>query len=145
MVVAGNEPKVVQMEQRVILVHDDAKVLAEMAAALNSNGYEVSAFASTLQALDAIEPADRVDVLVTSVLFPLGTPHGISLAQMAKSKRPEMRVLFTAAPEFADHTAGIGDFLPLPVDPADLVKAVARLIELGPRKPADTGFPHMMI
>ena len=53
MVVVGNEPQVVQMGQRVILVHDDANVLAEMAAALNSSGYEVSAFASTLQALDA--------------------------------------------------------------------------------------------
>ena len=133
------------MGQQVFVVHDEPELLAEMAAALKSHGYEVSAFASTLQALDAIESADRVDVLVTRVLFPLGTPHGISLAQMAKSKRPEMRVLFTAAPEFADHTAGIGDFLPLPVSPADLVEAVARLAKLGPRKPADISFPHMTI
>ena len=120
------------MGQQVFVVHDEPESLAEMAAALKSNGYEVSAFVSTLQALDAIESADRVDVLV-------------SLAQMAKSKRPEMRVLFTAAPEFADHTAGIGDFLPLPVSPADLVEAVARLAKLGPRKPADIGFPPMTI
>ena len=54
-----------------------------------------------MAALDALENAQRVEVLITRVRFPPGKPNGIALALMARHKRPGIKVLFTARPEFA--------------------------------------------
>ena len=75
----------------------------------------------------------RVDVLITRVRFSDSTPHGISLAQMAKSKSPSLVVLFTPPPEFAEYTSEIGEFIPSLANIADLVEAVHRLTKSPPR------------
>ena len=37
-------------------------------------------------------------------MFPEGTPHGVSLACMARMKKPGVRVLFVARDENREHT-----------------------------------------
>jgi hypothetical protein len=49
---------------------------------------------------------------------------------MARIKRPGIRVLFTALPEFAEHAAGLGEFMPLPVSVTDVAAAVDGLLKL---------------
>ena len=41
-----------------------------------------------MTALSALENADRADVLITRLTFPPGNPNGVSLALMARAKRP---------------------------------------------------------
>jgi hypothetical protein len=47
---------------------------------------------------------------------------------MVKSKRPGVQILFLALPENRKHAEGIGEFLPMPLDPYLLVDAVGRLL-----------------
>jgi DNA-binding NtrC family response regulator len=117
------------MPGRIVIVHDEPEFLNEATAALRHVGHDVAAFDDPFRALEALEVANRIEILVTCVLFAVGKPHGISVALMARSKRPEIRVLFTALPEFAEHAAGIGEFMPLPVSVPELVKAVERLVK----------------
>jgi hypothetical protein len=79
-------------------------------------------------ALDALDAAQRIEVLVTRVQFPPGKPNGIALAGMARVKRPGIRVLFTAHPEFAEYAEGLGTFMAQPVPMPDIVNTVERLL-----------------
>ena len=81
-----------------------------------------------MAALEALKNVRRVEVLIARVRFPLGKPHGVALALMARHKRPGIKVLFTARPEFAEHAEGIGEFMPVPIRLPELVEAVDRLL-----------------
>jgi len=81
-----------------------------------------------MAALDALSAAERVDLLITRIGFPPGKPHGISLARMAKSRRPAIRVLFTTRPEFVGHIGDIGEVLPTPIDIPTLLAVAERLL-----------------
>jgi len=74
-----------------------------------------------------------VQLLITRVEFAPGKPHGVALARMARLKLPGIKVLFTALPQYAEHAEGLGAFLPTPVDVADLVAVVERLLEASDR------------
>jgi DNA-binding response OmpR family regulator len=117
------------MPARVVLVHDDPDFVEQAAAALCQAGYDVAGYSDPMLAISALDAANRIEVLVTRATFGPHKPHGLSLALMARAKRPGVRVLFTARPEFEEHTRGIGQFMPLPVRALDLVAAVRRLLQ----------------
>jgi DNA-binding NtrC family response regulator len=110
------------------VVHDEPKSSKQTVEALRLVRYEVAAFIDPMAALDALENAQRVEVLITRVRFPRGKPNGTALALMARHKRPGIKVLFTARPEFARHAEGVGEFMPVPIDLTELVAAVGRLL-----------------
>ena len=113
------------MTARLVVVHDDPSFLDGTVAALQGAGYDVAAFSQSMAALGALESAQRVDMLITRVVFPEGTPHGVALALMAQTKRPGVKVLFTARPEMAPYTEDIGEVLVAPVT-AEAVLAKVR-------------------
>jgi DNA-binding NtrC family response regulator len=117
------------MPARIVLVHDDLAVLEEIAAALRAAGHEVATFSGSMEALDALEDAETVQLLITRVGFPRGTPNGLALARMARFKRPAIKVLFAARPEMEEHTAGLGEFLAAPINIPQLVECATRLLE----------------
>jgi DNA-binding NtrC family response regulator len=123
-----NTPRGCTQPALVVVVHDEPKFSKQTVEALRLAGYEVAAFIDPMAALDALENAQRVEVLITRVRFPLGKPNGIALALMARHKRPGIKVLFTARPEFARHAEGVGEFMPVPIDLTELVAAVGRLL-----------------
>jgi hypothetical protein len=57
---------------RIVIVHDDEGLVTGVVAALRTAGHDVAAFKDPLLAHDAIEAAQRVEVLVTRVEFPPG-------------------------------------------------------------------------
>ena len=81
-----------------------------------------------MKALEALEASRHIETLVTRVRFAPGRPNGVTLARLARIKRPGIKVLFTALPEFQKYTEGLGDFMALPVSAADVVQAVRRLL-----------------
>jgi hypothetical protein len=89
--------------------------------------------AAACQQIDALEHAQQIEVLVTRINFPDGQPNGVSLAPMTRVKKPGVKILFAALPEPQEHTEGIGEFLPAPVDPADIVARVGIDDRLGRR------------
>jgi DNA-binding NarL/FixJ family response regulator len=99
----------------------------------------VDVFADSLVALNEIEAAHRIEVLVTRVSFRSGMPNGVSLALVLRVKYPSLKVIFTAREEREVFTKGVGEFLPHPVDFAKLVEAVERLVQSNSDKLPPTG------
>jgi DNA-binding response OmpR family regulator len=119
------------MPARIVIVHDEPDFAVPLTAALRSKGYDVATFMDPTAGLDALDEARRVELLITCVNFPPGKPNGVSLARMARYKRPGIRVMFTALPEFAEHTDGLGEFVPMP---ANVTQAAIRLLESGAKE-----------
>ena len=112
----------------VILVHDDPSFIEEAAAALRTAGHDVATFMEPMEALNALEAAQRFKILITRVRFAPGKPNGVSLAQMAQAKQSGIKVLFTVAPENIEYTEGIGEFVAAPIDIPQLVTMVTKLV-----------------
>jgi DNA-binding NtrC family response regulator len=127
------------MSANVIMVHDSPRFVEEAVAALRLAGLDVVTFADPNEALTALENA-RFDILITRVRFAPGRPNGVSLAQMARLKRPGIKVLFTVAPENVEYTEGLGEFVSAPIDIPQLVAMVAKLAsQTGTFGPAPDG------
>jgi hypothetical protein len=107
-----------------------------VAVALKVAGYEVSMFPDPMVALDALESTSDVKVLITNLQFPPGKPNGISLARVARVKRPGLQVVIIGRPEFAAHADGLGAFVPAPIDIADVVDIVGRWLNADGEEPS---------
>lgn len=116
------------MQTRIVLVHDDDNFRTSVTLTLEAAGYDVMAFAGTMEAIGALEADEDIALLITRVQFPEGAPNGVSLARMARMKKPGIRILFTARGENRDHTEGVGEFLPVPVTGPEIVATVMRLL-----------------
>jgi DNA-binding NtrC family response regulator len=113
------------MLARIVVVHDNPNFRECAATALQAAGYDTKAFAASMAALD--EAAERIELLITRGRFPEETPHGVSLACMALTKKPGLRVLFVARDENRALTEGVGEFLAVPVTGPELVATVERM------------------
>src|SRR5215472_9476924 len=109
------------MPARIVFVHDDPEFLEPATAALRSAVHDVMTFSASMEALAALEESETVELLITRVRFPEGTPHGIALARMGQSKRPGLKVIFTAREDMEEFTEGLGELIPHPVNIPDLV------------------------
>ena len=78
----------------VLLVDDDDTVRLTSASLLEDMGYEVLAAASGADALDILDRDESIDVLFTDVIMP-GMDGG-ELAEQARRRRPDLRILFTS-------------------------------------------------
>ena len=124
-----NPGRVWQVPARIVIVHDDEAFLMAVASALKEAWHDVAAFSDPVVALDMLIDARTAELLITRMEFAPGKPNGVSLARMARAKRPDIKVLFTALAKYAEHAEGLGMFLPMPVDLVDLMAAVGRLLE----------------
>jgi two-component SAPR family response regulator len=117
------------MPAQIVIVLDEQDSSDRTAAMLQAAGYEAASLPDSMAALDALEGAARVEVLVTCVDHGTGKPNGVALARMARYKRPGIRILFVGAAEFAEHTDDLGVFMPSPVTEEDVKDAVVRILE----------------
>ena len=124
--------RVTAMPACIVLVHDDPGFANPALAALRAAGYDAVGFQDLMSAIDALEHPKRIELLITRVRFPPGTPNGVALACMARLKRPGIKVLFTSFPEVRQHTDGIGEFLPRPLSSDELLETVARMLDAHP-------------
>ena len=116
------------MPARIVVVHDEPKFRDSVVTALQAAGYDTKAFAGSMEALDALETAQRIELLITRVTFPEGTPNGVALARMARVKKRGVRVLFAARDENREHTEGVGEFVAVPVTGPEIVARVKRML-----------------
>jgi hypothetical protein len=79
-----------------------------------------------MRALDALDAASTVDLLITRVKYAPGKPNGVALARITRAKRPNIRILFMAVPESVEHIAGWGEYISLPAATADAVTAAQK-------------------
>jgi DNA-binding NtrC family response regulator len=121
------------MPARVVLVLDDLDFANQAVEALAARKYEAIALPNPLAALDALEGAARVELLITCTIHAEGQPNGVSLALMARSKRRNVKVIFVGTPEQARHTEGLGAFLASPITVETIVETAVRLLTDGDR------------
>ena len=117
------------MSARVVLVHDEAEFIQNATEHLLRVGYDVVSYDDSMAALNAIEATDGVDLVITRVGMPAGTPNGISLFQVLRNTRPRLVVVFVGHPDREQFTDGIGELVPHPVDLDLLTEAVGRALE----------------
>jgi DNA-binding NtrC family response regulator len=116
------------MPATIVVVHDDPELLGEISAALRNAGYDVATFLDPVAAIAALESAR---LLITRAQFGRERLHGIALAQMAQARRPRIKIVFTALPEYEWEVKGLGEFLPLSVSVPELLETVERLVQPG--------------
>jgi hypothetical protein len=115
------------MPARVVVVHDDPEFADALAEKLAP---DVACFADPIKALAALRAAKAVRFLVTRVQFADRQPLGLSLARLTRTARPDVRVVFTGAPEHRDYVRGTGELIPEPVEAAHVAMIVEWLREL---------------
>jgi len=116
------------MPARIVVVHDHPAFVASIASALRTAGYDVATFADTMTAIDALDRAQDIDMLITRIGFPPGQPHGVALGKMARVKRRGIKVLFVGMAERLEHTQGVGEFLAAPITARDVVAMVGEML-----------------
>ncbi|MEJ0015694.1 MAG: hypothetical protein WDN25_03860 [Acetobacteraceae bacterium] len=125
------------MPARTVIVLDDRACAEAAASALQVIGIEAAYIHDPMAALDALDGAQRIEVLATSIDHGRGKPNGIALALMARMKRPGIKVVFVGQADMAHHTTGLGAFLVSPVPATEVVDAVVRMLAEGYGPPAD--------
>ena len=133
------------MQTTVVLVERDPQFIEVAKSALTRAGYSVAWFTDPMIALTGIENCRDPGLLVTGVDFGPNQQHGISLAHMARRRHPDLKVLFTVGPEFADITQDLardlGKVLIDPIRPEDVVAAVIQMLPLAVTLKAPTSSP----
>ena len=124
-----DEPEcAVAVARDLLVVDDDALVLASTAAMLEDIGHKVRLAGTGEDALAQLDLHPEIDAVVTDHLMPNMT--GTQLAQHIAATRPHTPVLIVSGfAELAD--AGTGQFavLPKPFDRQTLARAVEALVE----------------
>jgi DNA-binding NtrC family response regulator len=116
------------MASRIVVIHDEYRFFEQVPTALRRAGYSVAAFADPSSALDDLKIVRHAELLITRVDFGPRILNGITMAVIVRTVYPEIRVLFTARPEFASRARQLGEFMALPVDVPVLMEAVRRLL-----------------
>ena len=116
------------MPARVVVVLNEPQLGEEVADSLRKMGYETLAMPDSMVALDALESAALIELLVSSINFPAGKPNGISLALMARVRRPELNVIFLGSPDYAQCSAGLGEIIQTPASAPEIVQHATNLL-----------------
>jgi len=82
-------------DEHILVVEDDATVLALTQDMLTGMGYQVRTATQASEALEVLHSDARVDLLFTDVVMPGGV-SGVSLARTARELRPGLKVLLTS-------------------------------------------------
>jgi DNA-binding response OmpR family regulator len=112
--------------RRILVVHDNELFLGQLGPALSAAGFEVVPCSSSMNAVALLDGPQPIDLVITRIGFER-PPNGLSLAMMAKLKR-RVPILFIANPKMAEHTTGIGEFLPASATPGEIVAAAEHIL-----------------
>jgi DNA-binding NtrC family response regulator len=104
--------------------------------ALQAAGYQTGSFETYFAAAEEIDKGAGA-VLVVGLRLPPGTPQGLSIARMARHRRPGLPIIFvTGHPELAALAdEETGRMMLKPIDLGLLVNAVRELLAASPPKP----------
>jgi CheY-like chemotaxis protein len=117
-------------QSALILVVDDDDGVRELAATiLGDAGYRVLEAANGQRAIQLFEANPDIDLIFTDIVMP--GLDGFKLADIAKFRRPEIRILYaTAFMEYAHEKLGVvhGEVLLKPYRPSQLEQVVEKTL-----------------
>ncbi|WP_294262090.1 PAS domain-containing protein [uncultured Sphingomonas sp.] len=126
-VAADREPPRARPGERVLVVEDEERVRSFSVEALRDLGYGVDAAASGPEALAVIDAGLRPSLLFTDMVMPDMT--GRELADAARRRVPDLRVLFTSGYTREQRAEGIPGGPPLLPKPFNLQQLADRVRE----------------
>jgi PAS domain S-box-containing protein len=118
--------------ERVLLIDDEAPVLAAIAEVLSRLGYEAVSFSDSHAALAAFEATpERFDVVVTDETMPGLT--GTELARALRSHRPDLPIVLVsgytgAIPTQQALAIGVSELLSKPIQSHEMATTLARVL-----------------
>ncbi len=119
--------------ERVLFVDDDASLVVMAEMGLGALGYTVEAFMDSLQALDAFrDTPDAFDVVIVDQVMTGLT--GTALAREIIGIRPDIPIIlstgfFEQLDEQETKEAGVSEYVPKPVGPNELARAIRRVLK----------------
>lgn len=112
----------------ILVVEDEALLLAEIADALAAAGFSVLGSSSADKAVRLLEHHPEIRLVVSDVRMP-GKLDGIGLARHVRSKPARIPVILVSGEVNAGDLPDVADMkLPKPVDIVELVAAIAALL-----------------
>ena len=81
-------------QRHILVVEDDDAYRRLVARMLQRAGYAVTAVEDFAAAVKVIDGAQAIDLLLTDIGMPAGTPHGLSIGNVAQFRRQGLRVLY---------------------------------------------------
>jgi CheY-like chemotaxis protein len=113
----------------VLVVEDEILISNLVAEVLSEHGFEVHAVAAGEEALRYLESGADVDVLFTDINL-LGSMDGSMLAREARSKRPELPIVYCSgrhSPSALTPPVSRSMFVKKPYSPEDICRLLERL------------------
>jgi CheY-like chemotaxis protein len=112
-----------------ILVVEDDKAFGEtIGQILRRAGFGVSIATEFRTALEILEAAGPVDLLLTDIVMP-GSVNGIALSRMARLRRRDLKVVYLTGYNVPGvETEASGPILRKPIDDALLVSEIERVL-----------------
>jgi DNA-binding response OmpR family regulator len=116
------------MTRHVLVVEDDDAFRRLVVRMLVARGFEVVEAGDFGVAAKIVESDQPLDLLLTDIGMPGGTPHGVSIARFAQLRRKGLKVLFMTGGADAKEIVLLGQdeaVLQKPFSRAELADAVA--------------------
>ena len=113
----------------ILVVEDDDMCRVVTRTILEFAGFRVICARDFYEAIDFVENGVKIDIAVVDVDLPAGTPHGLSFAQMARARRPSLKVIFMSGcitPKGQALFDPSEAFLSKPFAPRNLLDAIER-------------------
>jgi DNA-binding NtrC family response regulator len=127
-----------QPSRHVVILEDDENFRRSIARALDDKGLRVTAPEDYKGAIETIEQADPVDLMIADIGLWPGAPHGIALGNMAQLRHNGLKVIYMSGIHDVKWAAAYGDaaaVLQKPFTAEKLVEAVMAVLEI----PVDGG------
>jgi CheY-like chemotaxis protein len=116
----------------VLVVEDDDTCRDMVTGLLSKAGYKVIGAKDFFNAIEVVESPEPIDLLLTDVIMPAGTPHGIALGRMAQLKRAQLKIMFMSGGIDPAEITLLRDsdrFIKKPFEPQELIEAVGHAVD----------------
>jgi CheY-like chemotaxis protein len=113
---------------RVLLVEDEITALILAESVVQGLGHSTYSAGSVVQGLALLDDPGEIDLLFTDIRLPEGDLGGLELAEQARAKNPDLKVLYTITDGMKVMFVAGGEMLPKPYTAPELAAAIGRLL-----------------
>ena len=116
---------------QVLVVDDDTQFRRFVVRALRASGFSVIEASGFHSAISLIEEGVRADLMIADVQLGIGSPHGVSLGNMAQLRRSNLKIIYMSGSVDLRLAAQFGDaaaILQKPFVAAALIQTVTQVL-----------------